>query len=136
MTNPEIPRRFSRLPRADAPSADTARAKFAESLDAIEAFLEHATTSGREAFVRNSPAYASGSMVIIRCAALFEVEEFAPFLNDVPHEVSNALRTMRNIASHGGYRAMNDTLFWATLTTDLPPYLTAWRSTLASNPAL
>ncbi len=135
MTNPEIPRRFSRLPRTDAPSVDSARAKFAESLDAIEAFLEYATTGGREAFVRNSPAYASGSMVIIRCAALFEVEEFAPFLIDVPDDVSNAIRTMRSIASHGGYRAMNDALFWATLTTDLPPYLNAWRSTLASKPS-
>lgn len=130
MTAPEGPRQFSRAPRTDASPSDTARANFAESLDAIETFLEHATTGGREAFTRNSPAYASGSMVIIRSAALFEVEEFAPFLSGVPSDVANAIRTMRNIASHGGYRAMDDTLFWATLTIDLPPHLARWRSAL------
>lgn len=126
----DAPRRFTRIPRAaEHPSAaKISRDKFADSLDAIEAFLHHATIGGRDAFASNSPAYASGSMAIIRTAALFEIDEFEPFLRDVPDEVARGIVATRNIASHSGYRSMNDDLFWETLTTHLPPYVASWRA--------
>ncbi|WP_150952767.1 antitoxin [Microbacterium testaceum] len=119
--------RFRRAPRAQQSPAPHSRANFLESVDAIEAFLGHATRGGRSAFQRTSPPYASGSMAIIRAAALFETDEFAPFVRDTPAEVVAALRTMRSIASHAGSRAMNDDLFWVTLTSELPPHITEWR---------
>ncbi|MDW4574494.1 helix-turn-helix domain-containing protein [Microbacterium sp. M3] len=122
--------RFARVPRSaeDATTSEIARAKFTESLDAIDTFLDHAVSGGRGAFERNSPAYASGSMAIIRTAALFEMDEFAEYLGDVPDEVVRGITTTRNIASHAGYRSMNDDLFWDTLTVHLPPYLDTWRA--------
>lgn len=122
--------RFTRVPRAaaDASPTEIARGKFTDSLDAIGAFLGHAVEGGRGAFSRNSPAYASGSMAIIRAAALFEADEFAGFLGDMPEEVVRGIITTRNIVSHSGYRAMNDEVFWDTLTIHLPPYLEAWRA--------
>lgn len=124
-------RRFTRLPRSatDPSSTEIARANFNDSLNAIQAFLDHAVRGGREAFERNSPAYASGSMAVIRTAALFETDEFKEYLGDVPAEVVRGITTTRNIASHSGYRSMNDDVFWDTLTIHLPPYLAAWRRT-------
>jgi len=123
-------RRFARRPRAadDAAAREVARARFAESLDAIETFLGHAVEGGRGGFARNSPAYASGSMAIIRTAALFEDDEFRPYLGAVPMEVERGIATTRNIVSHSGYRAMNDDVFWATLTVHLPPFIAEWRA--------
>jgi len=122
--------RFARVPRAGADSSPEvlSRAKFNDSLDAIQTFLDHAVEGGKEAFARNSPAYASGSMAIIRTAALFETDEFRQYLDDVPEEVVRGIVTTRNIASHSGYRSMNDDVFWDTLTIHLPPYLDSWRS--------
>jgi hypothetical protein len=123
-------RRFTRVARADhdESSSEISRAKFEESLDAIDTFLHHAIVGGRDEFVDNSPAYASGSMAIIRTAALFETEEFAIYLSEVPDEVARGIVTTRNIASHSGYRSMNDDVFWDTLTIHLPPYLASWRA--------
>jgi len=126
-SDPQPAKRFTRAPRTERPLTDHARANFLESVDAIAAFLSHAVGSGRGAFLRTSPSYASGSMAIIRTAALFETDDFAPFVTDTPAEVVAALRTMRNIASHAGYRAMNDERLWVTLTTELPPYIADWR---------
>lgn len=120
---------FTRAPRTDRPRKDVSQENFLDSIDAIDAFLTHATSGGRDAFQRNSPAHASGSMAIIRAAALFETDEFADFLATTPIEVFTALKTMRNIASHSGYRAMNDEFFWVTLTTELPPHVNRWRRT-------
>lgn len=126
---PEPPvSRFTRAPRAGNPATEVARENFLESLDAIDAFLLHATSSGRGKLQRNSPAYASGSMAVIRAAALFEVADFAQFLTGTPDEVVRALRTMRSIASHSGYRAMNDEFLWVSLTVELPPYIARWRN--------
>ena len=124
--------RFTRSPRAaaDATPDEIARLKFTDSLDAVETFLGHAVHGGREAFAHNSPAYASGSMAIIRTAALFESDEFTQFLGSMPEEVVHGIVTTRNIVSHSGYRSMNDDVFWDTLTIHLPPYLEAWRSLL------
>jgi len=119
--------RFTRVPRSSISGTDVARDNLLESLDAIDAFVVHATSGGRDDLVRNSPAYASGSMAVIRAAALFEVGDFAEFLRGTPDEVVKALRTMRNIASHSGYRAMNDEFLWVSLTVELPPYLALWR---------
>lgn len=129
---PDSPRRFERIPRTerDESSTNIARAKLADRLEAIEAFLGHAVAGGRAGFTRNSPAYASGSMVVIRAAALFELREFDALLGDVPSDVIDAIRTIRNIAAHGGYRAMNDDVFWTTLTVHLPPHLEQWRASL------
>ncbi|BFM24406.1 antitoxin [Microbacterium sp. che218] len=129
MTGSEPPEaaRFTRAPRAEHSATTNARANFLESVDAIEAFLGHAVSGGREAFRRTSASYASGSMAIIRAAALFETDEFAPFVSDTPIEVVTALRTMRDIASRTGSRAMNDDLFWVTLTAELPPHIADWR---------
>ncbi len=133
----EAEHRFTRAPRAAAGGApaDVTRAKLRDSLDAIASFLDHAVAGGRTGFARNSPAYASGSMAIIRAAALFESCEVHVFLGDTPDDVVAALRTIRNIASHGGYRAMNDDVFWATLTDHLPPYLERWRASIAPDVA-
>ncbi len=127
---PEPRSRFTRVPRAApaAAPAEIARVNFTDSLDAIETFLDHAVRGGRVAFGRNSPAYASGSMAIIRTAALFETDEFTEYLRDVPEQVVHGITTTRNIVSHAGYRAMNDDVFWDTLTIHLPPYLAAWRT--------
>ncbi|GLI26223.1 hypothetical protein ARHIZOSPH14_04650 [Agromyces rhizosphaerae] len=130
MSDESRERRFVRRPRTgeDASTLEATRARFSESLDAIETFLGHAVAGGRAAFERNSPAYASGSMAIIRTAALFEEDEFRQFLGNVPMEVERGIATTRNIVSHSGYRAMNDDVFWATLTVHLPPYLATWRA--------
>ncbi|MDQ1137820.1 hypothetical protein QE410_002619 [Microbacterium sp. SORGH_AS 1204] len=128
MTGPEpAAARFTRAPRAENSSKDVARENFLDSLDAIDAFVLHATSGGRSDLCRNSPAYASGSMAVIRAAALFEVDDFADFLTGTPDEVVRALRTMRNIASHSGYRAMNDEFLWVSLTVELPPFVAQWR---------
>jgi len=118
---------FTRAPRADRSPTTHARTNFLESVDAIDAFLGHAVSGGRGAFRRTSASYAAGSMAIIRAAALFETDEFAPFVSDTPIEVVTALRTMRDIASRTGSRAMNDDLFWVTLTAELPPHIADWR---------
>lgn len=127
--------RFVRVPRASegASAAEISLVKLNDSLDSIANLLDHATAGGRDAFVRDSPAYASGSMAIIRAAALFETDEFETHLRDVPDEVKRGIITMRNIASHSGYRSMNDNLFWDTLTVHLPPHLSTWRAA-ARNP--
>ncbi|MER7447557.1 antitoxin [Microbacterium foliorum] len=121
---------FTRVPRAGdgATAAEISLIKVNDSLDAISTLLDHAVSGGREAFVRDSPAYASGSMAVIRAAALFETEEFEAHLGDVADEVRRALITMRNIAAHSGYRSMNDDLFWQTLIVDLPTHLESWRA--------
>ncbi|BDZ65648.1 ribonuclease HepT family protein [Agromyces mangrovi Wang et al. 2018] len=136
MSDESRERRFVRRPRTgeDASALEAARARFSESLDAIETFLRHATAGGRAAFEHNSPAYASGSMAIIRTAALFEEDEFRPFLSEVPTEVERGIATTRNIVSHSGYRAMNDDVFWATLTMHLPPFIAAWRAASRTPP--
>jgi hypothetical protein len=119
---------FTRVPRTPrTPSNDVDRRNFVESLDGIETLLHHAVEGGRRAFARDSPAYASGAMVIIRTAALFEVSKFATFLGDVPDEVVRGITTTRNIAAHSGYRAMNDDLLWDTLTEKVPPLIESWR---------
>ncbi len=71
-------------------------------------------------------------MAIIRAAALFETDEFEAHLGDVPEEVKRGLITMRNIASHSGYRSMNDDIFWHTLVSELPPHLVSWRTAARS----
>lgn len=70
-------------------------------------------------------------MVIIRIAALFETDAFDQFLGATPQTVRRAITTTRNIASHSGYRSMNDDLLWSTLTEHLPPYLASWRSAVS-----
>lgn len=128
MKDPEPPtRRFVRAPRAASAARDVAQENFLDSLDAIDMFILHATSGGRGDLTRNSPAYASGSMAVIRAAALFEVDGFADFLAGTPDEVVRALRTMRNIASHSGYRAMDDEFLWVSLTVELPPHVARWR---------
>lgn len=119
--------RFTRAPRAESSAKDVAQENFLDSLDAIDAFTRHATSGGRGDLRHNSPAYASGSMAVIRAAALFEVDGFADFLAGTPDDVVRALRTMRNLASHSGYRSMNDEFLWVTLTSELPPYVAQWR---------
>ncbi len=118
--------RFTRAPRRQNSAKDVARENFLDSLHAIEAFLLHATSGGRNDLRRNSPAYASGSMAVIRAAALLAVDDFADTLMGTPDEVVKALRTMRNIASHSGYGAMGDEFMWVSLTDELPPYLVQW----------
>lgn len=122
--------RFTRIPRAprDASPAEHSRVKLTDSLDAITKLLCHAVEGGRDAFQRDSPAYACGSLAMIRIAALFETDEFHDFLGETPEPVRRAIVTIRNIASHSGYRSMNDDVFWSTLTDHLPAYLTMWRS--------
>lgn len=125
--------RFTRIPRAplDATPEEHSRVKLTDSLDAITKLLGHAVEGGRDAFQRDSPAYACGSLVVIRIAALFETDEFDEFLGETPAPVRRAIVTIRNIASHSGYRSMNDDAFWSTLTDDLPAYLTAWRAAVS-----
>jgi len=125
--------RFTRVPRAsdDAAPLVHARIKLTDSLDAITTLLHHAVDGGRGAFQRDSPAYACGSMVIIRIAALFETDEFDEFLGATPETVRRAIATTRHIASHSGYRSMNDDVFWSTLTEHLPPYLATWRAAVS-----
>lgn len=128
MTDPERPTtRFTRAPRAQNSARDVTHENFLDSLDAIDAFIRHATSGGRGDLRRNSPAYASGSMAVIRAAALFEVDAFADFLTGTPDEVVRALLTMRNFASHSGYRAMDDEFLWMSLTVELPPHVARWR---------
>ena len=110
-----------------APDPEIVQERFLDSLEAIDGFLKHAIDGGRERFSRTSPAYAAGCMVLIRTAALFETEEFAAYLSEVPPQVVAGIKVTRNIASHSGYRSMNDDVFWTTLTVHLPPYLAAWR---------
>lgn len=127
------PKRFTRVarPREGAIPADYSRVKFRDSLDAITTLLHHASIGGRDSFVRDSPAYASGSMVVIRIAALFETAEFSAYLDATPEEARGGIVTMRNIASHAGYRPMDDDVFWSTLTTLIPSLLAEWRRTAA-----
>ena len=125
---PRSPQRFTRVPR---PRGDTSRgafsrAKFRDSLAAISTLHHHAVTGGRAAFTLDSPPYAAGSMVIIRMAALFETDEFADFVDATPELARRGIITMRNIAAHVGYRAMDDSVFWETLTTLIPPLLDEW----------
>ena len=120
--------RFTRRPRAAPETKRVALENFLDSVEAISAFLDQATSGGRDGFRRNSPAYACGSLAIIRAAALFETDAFSEFVADTPDEVAKALRTMRNIASHSGYRAMNDDRLWVTLTVELPPHVARWRT--------
>lgn len=123
------PRRFTRVarPSEGAIPEDYSRVKFRDSLEAITTLLHHARIGGRDSFVRDSPAYASGSMVVIRIAALFETAEFSAYLGTTPEEARRGIVTMRNIASHAGYRAMDDDVFWSTLTTLVPSLLDEWR---------
>lgn len=66
-------------------------------------------------------------MAVIRTGALFDTDEFRDYLIDVPDDVVRGIKTTRNIASHAGYRSMDDDVFWETITTHLPPRLKTWR---------
>lgn len=131
---PDRGARFAAKPRAAerAGGVDHHLENFRDSLDDIESYLLLATSGGREAFVRRSGAYASGSVAITRAAALFEVSGFARFLAEVDEPTALAIATTRNIADHSGYRAMDDDRFWLTLTVHLPQLLHELRA--ASGP--
>lgn len=123
------PPRFTRAPRSQGSTKAFAQQNFLDGVDAIEAFLVEATHKGREGFHQNSSAYACGSLALIRAAGLFDVDDFTEYLSDTPPEIANALRTIRDLTSHPGHRAMNDESLWVTLTVELPPYVARWRRT-------
>lgn len=66
-------------------------------------------------------------MILIRLASLFEEEGFHTFVSPVTPTERCAIATMGTIASHAGYREMDDVTLWRTLTTDIPELLTRLR---------
>lgn len=129
--SPSRSHRFIAKPRASTSPIDKPDhqlANFIDSLDDIESYLLLAVAGGRQAFVRRSGAYASGSMAITRAAALFEVPGFERFLSGVDESTALAIATTRNIADHSGYRAIDDDRFWLTLTVHLPEFVNGLRS--------
>lgn len=117
-----------RVPTSPDDGVDHQLENFRDSLEDIESYLSLAMAGGREAFVRRSGAYASGSVAITRAAALFEVSGFERFLSGVDESTALAIATTRNIADHAGYRAMDDDRFWLTLNVHLPQLLYALRA--------
>ncbi len=106
----------------------SARQNFLDAVEEITHALALATPPGAGGITRRSHEYYAANMAIIRTAALFEEDSFVPFLRSVPTSQRRAIATMRNIAAHAGYRQMDDTVLWETLTSDLPRLLSSLRT--------
>lgn len=93
-------------------------------------YLAYAVAEGRAGLVSPSPVYACASLAVIRLRGIFETDDdkdgnplpnkYEPFLSEVETVERQGLGKTRNIAAHRGYKAMNDTTFWSTLTVDMP----------------
>ena len=102
------------------------RANFLDSLDEIAHAISLAAPPGTQQIHRGSLEYYTASMAIIRLAALVEEDAYESFLTAATTTERRAIATMRNIAA--GYREMNDSLLWQTLTTGLPELLDRLRA--------
>lgn len=76
--------------------------------------------AGRSGFAEGAASYAIASMAVIRLAAVLERAEAAPLAARLSEDERVALRATRNIASHAGYPALNDDLFWEAVTRRVP----------------
>ena len=100
------------VPRVHRPATHLyERANLDAELELIRARIGIVVARGREGFRDGEETYDVACMVIIRLAALLERPEFAPHLTTITREERLAIRTTRNIATHAGYRSMNDNLF-------------------------
>lgn len=107
----------------------TARELFAEELNKIEARIQAVIAGGRSAFVEGADTYDRASMAVIRLAALFEDDKrFGGFLTSASKTERDGIRGTRNIAGRVGYAAMRDEVFWATVTVQIPAFLTKIRA--------
>lgn len=134
MTEPPGGKRFRRVEqRPDftrEPSASD-RANFLDSLAEIDHALTLAAPPGSEQVARRSLEYYAACMALIRLASLFEDEAYQSFLSPATTTERRAIATMRNIAAHAGYREMDDTLLWRTLTFDVPDLVRRLREAAA-----
>lgn len=109
---------------------DELRYNLLEVLDEVDEYLALAVAGGRTALVNPSPVYACASMAVIRLQGLFETEKsiddnplpskYEPFFIEVSNLERRGLSRTRNIAAHRGYKSMDDTALWQSLTEDMP----------------
>lgn len=112
---------------------DELRCNLLEVLAEVDEYLSIAVAEGREALVSPSAAYACASMAVIRLQGLFETEKdaddnplpnkYEPFFSEVTSLERRGLSRTRNIAAHRGYKSMDDTTLWLTLSEDMPPLI-------------
>lgn len=106
------------------------RRVLAAELDKIAARVEKVRAAGRDQFRDGEPAYDIGSIAIQRLAALFEDEvRLGPLVSAVAaDEERKGIVATRNYTAHVGYTAMNDDVFWHTITVDVPAFIAKVRT--------
>lgn len=90
-------------------------------LDRIaERLRTHVAPSSLDRFFDGQPAYDAATVAVVRLHGVLERPEYRRFRDVLSHLEWASIRTIRNIAAHGGYRHMDDELFWVTVTTEVP----------------
>ncbi|MFJ4044258.1 antitoxin [Microbacterium sp. NPDC089987] len=101
---------------------------FTAELDKVELRVRAVVAAGRGSFFEGSESYDRASMAIIRLAALFENEKrFARFLSAATAIERQGISHTRNVAGHAGYIAMDDEIFWRTVTVQVPQFIAKLR---------
>lgn len=111
---------FRRVPRRPPGGRNVDVENLRDELLRIGGRASAVAESPRSEFTEGSAAYDVASMAIIRLAALLERAEFADAAATLDESEIAAIRTTRNIASHAGYAAMNDEVFWQAVTHRIP----------------
>lgn len=101
------------------------RRVLAAELNKISARIEKVRTAGRDQFGDGEPEYDIGSIAIQRLAALFEDEaRLGPLVSAVAtNEERKGIVATRKYTAHVGYVALNDDVFWQTVTVDVPAFI-------------
>lgn len=98
---------------------------FDEEIAKVSARLETVASSERAGFVDGSIGYDHACLAVLRLAAMLEdASPFADRFDSLDEETRLGIITTRNIISHIGYGAMDDEVFWHTVTVDIPAVLT------------
>ncbi|UJP09228.1 antitoxin [Microbacterium sp. KUDC0406] len=99
-----------------------------DELDKISSRIRHTTADGRDAFFDGSASYDHAVVAIVRLAALFEDgARYGELLSAATPRERIGIAHTRNIAAHRGYAAMDDELFWQTVTVDMPAFIAKLR---------
>ncbi|GAA1808177.1 HepT-like ribonuclease domain-containing protein [Agromyces neolithicus] len=91
-----------------------------DELERVLRRLDAVAASARNEFVDGSSSYDAASMAVIRMAALLEDSATSKLADRLTEDEVRGIRTMRNIAAHGGYVGMDDDVLWRAVTVQLP----------------
>lgn len=107
-------------PRRAKLSPDHDEENIRQELSQILRRAQSVASKPRDEFLEGTESYDVASMMMIRMASLIERPEFEPWAAVLTDDEINAIRTMRYIVAHAGYAAMNDDIFWISVTVQMP----------------